>query len=610
MMINKRIGVSVLAIVGAVVALPLRADVIVDPDSVGDRRVSGSSGDSTSLYVGYGGSDGALEINSNGTETSLTRRTVVIGQYGDTGLLRIVGDGTSGSAQLNVTPGFGLRNGLGGNGTLEVLQGGVVHSEENVYLGNQAACCNTIPGDATTTVDGAGSVLRTQQSSEGESWQRDGGRIYVGFDGQSDSTVNIRNGGRVEALNGQAGDDGDDGSVWVGVSNSEGSTAIVNIDGDGSTLLADNHISVGQRTDLNTQAQINVTNGGALQVGPAADGSGKLVVSDIEGNAEVNVRGTDPSSAAQARVDADEIQLGGRGYIRGYTSSGEVVTDARYDDSNLVAGEQITDIDGNKLYDQFGAPIIATERSIGDFSFVTAEPVFVKNTGNMTVEDNAVVNSVGDIHVSVPTFDSAVNKDLSPLRGQSSVLTVRNDGRVNATNVIVNTDGRLQGGEGTINANVIVNGGVVAPGNSPGTMNILGDFVLNDGFLNLEFDPFGASDILRVGGDAFFGEDAIINITMTDVFSGLLDFDSFFDVAGVLSFDPGFSAVNNIMFDVAGQSGVFNFQFGNELFKYSSGTLALVDGGGSGSVPAPSSLVLLMLGLWSLSYVRRTRTSF
>ena len=99
-------------------------------------------------------------------------------------------------------------------------------------------------------------------------------------------------------------------------------------------------------------------------------------------------------------------------------------------------------------------------------------------------------------------------------------MTVRDGGRVEAQNVYVNEDGVLTGNGGTIAANVIVDGGSVAPGDSPGSMTIDGDLTVNRGMLDFEIaglmtDQF---DQLFVAGDAIFADGAEISVSFIDGF--------------------------------------------------------------------------------------------
>ncbi|MDO9162006.1 MAG: hypothetical protein Q8N35_08995 [Methylococcaceae bacterium] len=178
----------------------------------GNAYIPSVNNNQGTVNVGVGSLNGTLEVNAsplgNGF-TSFTASGLTLGGYGGTGTVKVIGNGTSGTAQININTLWGLRN---YTGLLEIKNGGVINSSGNVYLGNQ--WLNEAPGFDTTTIDGNGSVLRAQQASTGAN--RDGGRISIGFDGQSTSTVNITNGGLLEALSGHVGDVDDDGSIYIG----------------------------------------------------------------------------------------------------------------------------------------------------------------------------------------------------------------------------------------------------------------------------------------------------------------------------------------------------------------------------------------------------------
>lgn len=602
-----KLALSIAALGASLVALPIYADAIIDPYNQGHTAVYSLSGDQDDQFrVGGFGGNGAFELNSesqtNGI-TALTRTALNIGGSGNTGLVRVVGDGNAGSAQLTINPGAGIRN---VDGTLQIIDGGVVHSGDDIFLGQQGF--EPAPSETFLVVEGQGSVLRTRQSSTGETWERDGGRMYVGFNGQSDNTVNIINGGTVEALSGKVGDSGDDGSIWLGVSSDEGSTTTVNVDGEGSVLRADHYIEIGNRTEVNTSSQLNVTDGARVEVlSSVGTYPGALVVSDTLGNADVLVSG---ATGGGSTIEAETILLGGRGIVKGFTSNGDPVSYSRVDEDDLVDGQQAQDIDGNLLYDQNGNPLVAREEEpFPDYFYTTTAPIYTKNSGNLTVENGGVVQVSGDIEVSTDTYDPVVDQNLVSLQGgQQSSLTVRSGGTVNAANVVVKEDGRLDGGDGTINANVIVNGGTIAPGDSPGTMTVFGDFMMEDGELELEFDPFGTSDLLDVRGDAYFGSGALISFLLYDQPDTTVDISGLIKVGGNSSYGDGFSVIDNFVFDFLGEDPVdalFDFQFEDQLYNYDNGTLALADSGGPVDVPEPSTLGLLGIGLLGLLQRKR-----
>lgn len=607
----QKLAFSIVAIGGTLAASQTYAAAIIDPFNQGQTGVLSAFGDEDDqLRVGGFQGDGAFELNSesepNGI-TSMTRRALSIGGSGNSGQIRVVGDGSAGSAQINIDPdGLSAAGVRMVSGSIQLLEGGVVQSGQDMYLGQQGF--EPLPSDTYIAVDGQGSALRTQQSSIGQPWEREGGRLYVGFDGQSTNTVNITNGGTVEALSGQVGDDGDDGSIWLGVSSDEGSATTVSVAGEGSILRADHYIEMGSRSEVNTNTQLNVTDGARVEVLSSVDNyTGALVVSDTQGNADVLVSG---AAGDGSTIKAETILLGGRGYVRGFTNNGDPVSDSRLDLDNLVDGQQAQDIDGNLLYDQSGNPIIAQEEEpFPNYFYTTTDAIFTKNSGDLTVENGGVIEVSGDIEVSTETYDPAVDQNLVSLQsGQKSTLTVRSGGTVNAANVVVKEDGLLDGGEGTINANVIVNGGTVAPGDSPGTMTVFGDFFLESGKLELEFDPFGTSDLLDVKGNAFFGSDAVISFILYDQLNSTLDISDLIKVGGNSSFGDGFSVIDNFSFDFLGEdpaNALFDFRFMDQLYEYDNGALALVDSEGPVNVSEPATLGLLGIGLFGLLYRKR-----
>lgn len=134
----------------------------------------------------------------------------------------------------------------------------------------------------------------------------------------------------------------------------------------------------------------------------------------------------------------------------------------------------------------FGAAIAGA----GAINHVAGDTVLTGNSAGFT---GATTVSGGTLRVN------------GTLGGAASTVTVRSGGRL--------------GGSGTIGGNVTVTNGVLAPGNSPGTLTIAGDLTLTGGSL-LDFE-FGQSnvvggplnDLIEVGGNLTL--DGTIDVTVT-----------------------------------------------------------------------------------------------
>lgn len=136
---------------------------------------------------------------------------------------------------------------------------------------------------------------------------------------------------------------------------------------------------------------------------------------------------------------------------------------------------------------------------------------------------------------------------------------------------------------------MILSGGTLSPGNSPGTITIGGDLSLLDGLLKLEIDPNGVSDFIVVGGNLMIGPDLLIDLdflsapTPGDTFNIL----SFFDVLASLDIDPAFDLNTNLSITGADPSSI------NVVLELPQ------------SVSEPASLVLLLTALGGVRIMRR-----
>lgn len=579
-----------LAALLATLATTAAADILIDPAGTGASHVSPnpvSNPNSTSqITVGYLSSNGAVEVNANTNSNGLTSFSggaLLIGRDGATGSVRIVGNGSPNSAHIDIVgDGVGLRNGFGGNGSLYIENGGVLSSAPDIYLGNQGL--SSTPGTALTVIDGAGSTLRTQRSTTGESWERYGGTIHVGFNGVSDSTVVISNGGSVEALNGGTDDPFDAGQIYIGWSANAGSTATVDVTGAGSTLYSSNFLAVGSAT-TNVSAQLNVSNGGSVAAGEST------LVAAYAGSAAITVSGSGSTLTTGA------IQLGADMGIYGFTSDGTPVTNY---DSSLAIGAQVRDPQGNAVYDRDGNPVLGVDFVVNGQSYGFAIPstyyddLKVKRTGSLLVEDGAEVYVDGRVDVGNNSSDPLA----TTFNGEKSVLTIRDGAELHATEVVLNQDSLLNG-DGTIYGNVLLNGGEIAPGNSPGRLTIFGDLTIADGTLSLEVNGFD-QDVIDVKGTFTLGSDVNIQFVLGEGFGGtslqLLDFL----FADMLSIDGGFDPASRISV-VALQDS--NVGVGTDFEVLVGGNSYIVQT--VGEVPLPAGVWLFGSALAGLAVARR-----
>ena len=423
----------------------------------------------------------------------------------------------------------------------------------------------------------AGSSGTVNLSGANSTWNNSS-FVQVGASGAG--VLNILNGAKVT---GQALDLG----VFVA-----GASGTVTLSGVGSSWTGSgalDFVRVGNNGSgsLNVNGGATGSNSGAFIIG--APGSGTVLLSDS---------GTSWTSAGQAQVGN-----GGTGILT-VTNSATLTTNKGTSATTSAGvgaggGTGTVTISNGGVWNQDASMRVAIGSTSTGTVSVTSGGVINSGSGVISAQSGGVgvggfgtvvVSGAGSAWHNTTTLDVGV--------AGPGILTVANGGLVSATTVTIGTSGLLNGGGGTVQGTVIDHG-VVRPGNSPGTLNINGDFTLApDGTLIFEIDGPLTSQYSH------------LNIAGIGNFNGLIDFlfaNAYAPHAGdVFSFindTGGIGSIAGLTFKVDGlQPGFqFNAGFNNGTF----GLTALTTG--VSAVPEPATMAIAILGLAVIGVRRRVR---
>lgn len=257
-----------------------------------------------------------------------------------------------------------------------------------------------------------------------------------------------------------------------------------------------------------------------------------------------------------------------------------VQTAGQHDTEELVIGESAGS-DGT--YDLQGGTLITGTTHIGNAEGATGAMVLYGPEANW-------INS-GAIYVGT---DSGPYPDPDCLPAPGAGLLQLQDGSwIHADTVIVGETGEVKG-DGVIEADV-TNGGLFAPGSSPGLLTIFGDYTqLVGGSLNIELGGHLAGidqDYLEIYGNANLGGE--LNVSLFEDYDFTLgeSFDILFALTVNGSFDSLlFPVFNGMTFDIA--------------YDLSTVRLTVVN-----AVPVPAAAWLFGSGALALAGVARRRNA-
>lgn len=508
------------------VASTANASVIVDPRGIGASNIFPATLETNpnpvQILIGTLGGPGEVEVNANSTGNSFVSisATAFGFQVGSSsslgsgnGILRVIGDGTAGSA--SATSATNIAVGIGGNGLVEIFNGGLV-SARSVQIGSS----DNIDGDIV--VDGLYSRLEATA----------GDISFSGIAPGVGRSVVVSNGATASASGRQFG-------------------SSIDINRGDMFTVTDAGSTADFERQLFIDGALNVLNGGYIeQRAPLGLGEENALV--IGG---INHLTPGPASLVTISGFGSEIALARDARIGGIEN---VILDEN--------GQIVKDENGNT--------------------------VFVGTSGSMIVENAGIFRTAQDIFVS------------SNGTGGSGVLTVRDSGQVFANTLYVNGGGLLSGNGGTISSNVIVDGGAIAPGNSPGTMTIIGDLTFGNMTDVLAIEIAGSNpwefDSLNIIGNLIAESGFTLELSFIDGFTPAAgDSFSFLNISGASMLD---FAMINVM--TQGLSNEFNL-----VFNFGDGGLAfdILPTQIPSEVPLPAAAWVFLAGLGGLSVARKRR---
>ncbi|MEM7541638.1 MAG: hypothetical protein AAF384_08630 [Pseudomonadota bacterium] len=457
------------------------------------------------LTVGEGG-DGALNVNNGGAFTSTS---IGVGEAGGSGVINVDGAGSS----LTATAGAGTEI---DNGSINISNGGSFDSA-TVIVGDSASITGAL------LVDGTGSSATTTAN------------LQVGGTGTGNLT--IQNGGSVAA------------GPFLWIATQTGSSGTATVSGAGSSLSAD-EIDVGRNGNgtLVVQSGASVTTPGDLRAGVTGNGLGDIDVLGsgttvgVTGDILLGMGGVailDIESGAS--VSADNLSAG-----LSSLSFGDIDVDAATltITNTLALGDQ----GSSALTISNGGSVSATTANLGLGSGGT-NPLNVTGAGSSfsAAVINAGVAGLGTVIATNNGIVTAGEINASTMAGANGNLVVTSGGTINVT--------------GTGTQDVFIGGSAAGAGGISDMTMVSGNMTVGD-----DLTIYGAGSVTIDGGSVLTIADTLTNSGSFTLQSGTVtttsaDFQSGSSLAlanGLLTVQGGTldTALGTVSLGEAGNTGV------------------------------------------------------
>lgn len=318
------------------------------------------------------------------------------------------------------------------------------------------------------------------------------------------------------------------------IAGNDGTVGLVEIDGFGSTWENFGDLNVGR----NGYGKLVVSNGGQF-TGSSASSFATSIGNGIPSQGEVEI--TDPGSSWQilSPLYVGHLGKGSLTVQNGASASTESAVIGHF----VVARGEVLVTGANSTWTNSG------ELSVG------GDPNAFGGTGELEIADGGLVN-VGATATVWKTSELHLD-----------------DGTLQATSI--NIAGGSLSGVGTLIGN-LTNTGEISPGNSPGTLQVQGDFTQSlGGFLRLEIGST-AADLLQVTGNAKLG--GTLQLSLLGGFSPVDDMTYDLLTASKLS-----GAFDTLLLPDLGPGRSWQFNYGADRVSITA-------------VPEPATMVLAALG--------------
>jgi len=547
-----------------------------------------------------------------------------------------------GGAKLGVADGAGL------NGTYTLGAGEVLDLDAATNAVAPDGDANGAVGvgsgaEGTVNIDGAGAALNLNGDANGAKTFTD---FQIGLS-SAIGTVNVLNGGlldlsapTLESIATQSsglklGRDGgtgtlnvDDGTVSVSstsgalmfIGRETAGTGIVNLDNGSSLTVHDQDATDNAGLDI-----ANVVLGRSDGTGTmTVDGGSSVIVKSERSDANFKVgrdTGSDGTLVVTGASTVDITGAAGEGPLAGTydnTIFGGIFTNLAVGQQNgstgtaTVSDNSVVTVGGNdpenharlRIADQSGATGDVTVSSGGRIDVSGTQGRVLVGAGD-GVDGGSGTLSVTGANSMVTASELVQIGSVTGLGNTAAAVALSDGGSIVAPEIFLGSNGLLTGDGGSVVGNLFLEGGVIAPGSSPGTMLIDGDLEINSGFLEIEIAGTGPGlfDILQVTGDLIAPGGIDLELLFVASFlPSLGEVFPFLQVGGDASdFTP-----SNIRLSVAGLPSGYEFDLSGDNGTFGAEVTAVV-----APVPLPAALPLFAAGLAVLGLAgwRRSRAA-